>query len=118
MKLKQVGILQEDGVYILTTIFFTTSYILFSYTITKIISPKKNDKFLVLLGSSFFSWDETEPTASNNRICGFSKTLGLDYKCASIENYQKALEDSKDIKPYPSSTYIKEKEDYIVVRLK
>lgn len=70
------------------------------------------------LARSFFIWDLGGPVSINDRVCAFSKTLGFDYKCATIKNYKKAQKVAKNMDIYPNGNCMKEEENYIVVKLK
>ena len=71
-----------------------------------------------VMGKSFFEWDKETDISSNKRIRNFLSVLEYEnYEIPSKEQYEEALEQSKDMASYPEEGYISEKDNYIIIKL-
>lgn len=71
-----------------------------------------------VMGYTFFEWDQGSPMDSNVRIGGFLKVLGYNLKSVNNDQYIEAKEKAKEMTEiYPNEGYIKEEDDYVIVKL-
>lgn len=87
---------------------------------TIIFVGKKDNKSSLIgetMGHSFFEWDNESVYGVNMRANGFMKTLGYEYNMPTIEQYNIAKEESKNMGIWPSADSVLEKEGFIIIRL-
>ncbi len=84
---------------------------------TKRIALAGNPVLGDVIGHSVFQWDEGGPVGVSHRVCSFFLTLGLPMMPPSAEEYQLAVEASRERPSWPDQESVFTMEDVVVVKL-